>query len=383
MKILIYLIFLLYSQLSLSVEPPLTSFSNGQPANSSILSKSSVETLSIDLSRISPEAFSYNKKSSSAESNQKKTQPASVHKANLQDITLAKETLRKNYISAASIKKSSKGSKVFLRSHVALIYDERDKEYIFTRNANRVMSIASLTKLMTAMVVLDAKLSMNTVITISKKDKDRIRYSRSRLKFGSKFTRRDLLLMALLSSENRAAAALARNYPGGKKGFVKAMNKKAQSLGLRKTRFYDPAGLHDKNVSTALELNKLAQAAIKYPLIRRYTTMKRHLIVNLRNNSVMTFGNTNRLAKKDSWAMRLSKTGFTNTAGNCLIMKTTINDRPVTMVLLNSWGKLSKYGDSNRLKKWLLKTEGRIRKKRLSQGTANIKEVASIKTQID
>jgi len=368
MKIRVLCFFVFYSQFSLAATQLDSTVSFDRGNSTKNMAGILVDIAPLSISRISPEAFSYQSYSPQKDTKQ---------------ITIAQSSPAKQYISAAAIKKSSKGRNVFLRSHVALIYDERDKEYIFTRNANRVMSIASLTKLMTAMVVLDAKLSMNTVITISKADKDRIRYSRSRLKFGSKFTRRDLLLMALLSSENRAAAALARNYPGGKKGFVRAMNKKAKKLGLRKTRFYDPAGLHDKNVSTALELNKLAQAAIKYPLIRRYTTMKRHLVVDLRNDRVLTFGNTNRLAKKDSWAMRLSKTGFTNTAGNCLIMKTIINDRPVTMVLLNSWGKLSKYGDSNRLKKWLLKTERRIRKKRLTQGAVDKNELASIKAKMD
>ncbi|MFV2057985.1 MAG: serine hydrolase [Thiohalomonadales bacterium] len=270
------------------------------------------------------------------------------------------------YISAAEIKRFSKGRKVFLRSHVATIYDERDQEFIFRRNDKSVMSIASLSKLMMAMVLLDAKLPMDETITIIKADKDRIRYSKSRLNFGSRITRRDLLLIALMASENRAAAALARTYPGGKRKFVAAMNKKAASLGLRKTHFYDPAGLHDKNVSTARELNELAQVAMEYAMIREFTTKKKHTLTDFRRGKLLKFGNTNRFVKKKSWHIRLSKTGFTNTAGNCLIMKTVINGRPVTMVLLNSWGKLSKYGDSNRLKKWLLKTERRIRKKRLA-----------------
>lgn len=267
------------------------------------------------------------------------------------------------YVSAKDFRDYARPTTLKLRSHVGLVFDERDNEVIFSRNADDVMPIASLSKLMTAMVILDAKLNMNETIIISKDDKDRIRYSRSRLKKGMIFTRIDLLNIALAASENRAAAALARTYPGGSSAFVKAMNNKANDIGLTKTRFVDAAGLGNGNVSTAKELMQIVQTASEYPEIHQFTTQTKESITDLKRKREIVFGNTNRLVKRASWPITLSKTGFTSDAGNCLVMKTIINDRPVIMVLLNSWGKLSKYGDSNRIKAWLTKTERSIRRK--------------------
>ena len=261
------------------------------------------------------------------------------------------------YVSAKTIREYASRVNLKLRSHAALVFDERDNEIIMERNAGEVVPVASLSKLMTAMVMLDADLAMDEVITISKDDKDRIRYSKSRLREGMEFTRQDLLLIALAASENRAATALGRTYPGGTDAFVEAMNNKANDLGLTKTRFADPAGLSNDNVSTAQELMQLVKASSEYPLIREFTTQTRESITDLKNGREITFGNTNRLVRKISWPITLSKTGFTRDAGNCLVMQTKINARPVIIVLLESWGKLSKYGDSNRIKKWLTKTE--------------------------
>ena len=265
-------------------------------------------------------------------------------------------------VPAKDIREYANTHKLKLRSHVALVYDEHDNEIIFQRHADDVMPVASLSKLMTAMVILDAGLPMEEEITITKDDKDRIRYSKSRLRKGMKFNRADLLLIALLASENRAASALARTYPGGTRKFVAAMNDKARALGLTKTHFTDPAGLGKKNVSTAHEMMQIVKAASEYPVIREFTTQTKETIVDLNKGREVNFGNTNRLVKLDSWPIKLSKTGFTNDAGNCLVMQTEINDRPVIIVLLNSWGKLSKYGDSNRIKQWLTKTEQQIMK---------------------
>ena len=267
-----------------------------------------------------------------------------------------------DYVPAKDIRDHANPYKLRLRSHVALVFDERDNEVILARNAEQVMPVASLSKLMTAMVILDAGLAMDEVITIKKSDKDRIRYSRSRLRRGMQFTRADLLLIALAASENRAALALARTYPGGSSMFVKAMNTKAQALGLTQTHFSDSAGLGDDNVSTANELMQIVRAASQYPLIRDFTTQTRDSIIDLRRGREVKFGNTNRLVKRDAWPITLSKTGYTSTAGNCLVMQTEINTRPVIIILLESWGKLSKYGDSNRIRKWLLKTERLIKK---------------------
>lgn len=266
------------------------------------------------------------------------------------------------YVSAKDIRESASRVNLRLRSHVALVFDERDNEVIFERNAQLVMPVASLSKLMTAMVILDAGLAMDEVITIDKDDKDRIRYSRSRLRKGMQFTRNDLLLIALAASENRAALALARTYPGGATEFVKAMNSKVQALGLTKTHFSDPAGLHNDNVSTANELIQIVRAASQYPLIRDFSTQTTDSIINLRTGREVEFGNTNRLVNRDAWPITLSKTGYTSKAGNCLVMQTEINARPVIIVLLDSWGKLSKYGDSNRIRQWLTKTERLIEK---------------------
>ncbi len=261
------------------------------------------------------------------------------------------------YVPAKTLRERASHANLKLRSHVALVYDERDDEVIFALNEAEVTPIASLTKLMTAMVVLDADLDMQEVISVSSDDKDRIRYSRSRLRKGMQFTRQDLLLIALAASENRAALALARTYPGGTDEFVNAMNKKAHELGLTNTRFSDAAGLGNENVSTAHELMQLVKAASEYPVIRDFTTQTRESIIDVKSGREVEFGNTNRLVNRESWPITLSKTGFTSEAGNCLVMQTEINDRPVIIVLLESWGKLSKYGDSNRIKKWLVKTE--------------------------
>ena len=268
-----------------------------------------------------------------------------------------------SYVSAQAIREHTRPNKIKLRSHAALVFDARDKETIFTRNAEDLMPIASLSKLMTAMVVLDARLDMDEAITISKADKDRIRYSHSRLKRGMTFTRRDLLHIALAASENRAAAALARTYPGGTSAFVAAMNRKVQELGLKQTHFVGPAGLGNDNVSTAQELLQIVRAASDYPEICEFTTRTHDSIIDVKTRRKVTFGNTNRLVHRRAWPMTLSKTGYTGDAGNCLVMQTKINARPVIIVLLDSWGKLSKYGDSNRIRDWLTNTERKIIKK--------------------
>jgi len=267
------------------------------------------------------------------------------------------------YISAKDIREHDRHRNLKLLSHVALVYDERDNEVILARNTDEVMPIASLTKLMTAMVILHAGLDMDQAITIRKADKDRIRYSHSRLKRGMTFSRRDLLHIALAASENRAALALARTYPGGHEEFVKAMNQMAQALGLTKTHFAGPAGLGNANVSTAQEMVKIVQAASKYRQIRQFTTEKKDSITDLRHGRRIEFGNTNRLVHRRAWPITLSKTGYTGDAGNCLVMQTEISERPVIIVLLDSWGKLSKYGDSNRIRDWLTNTERSIKRK--------------------
>ncbi|HEY5601686.1 MAG TPA: serine hydrolase [Gammaproteobacteria bacterium] len=272
---------------------------------------------------------------------------------------------RVDYIPAELIKRVGNPASLELRSNVALIYDERDGEVIFARSAARQMPIASITKLMSAMVVIDANLPMDELITVRKVDQDTIRYSRTRLPVGTTLSRRDLLIMALVASENRAAFALSRTYPGGNEAFVKAMNDKAAYLGLRHTRFTDSAGLKSENTSTAEELVKLVRVAGQYSLIREFTTIVKDVVIDEYTGKLIRFSNTNRLVKNDDWSISLSKTGFTSDAGNCLVMKVTLGNRPLIVVLLNSWGTLSKYGDTNRIKRWIQDAEARVRRLKL------------------
>jgi len=265
------------------------------------------------------------------------------------------------HVSSAQLLRHAKPQDLFLRSSVALVLDEEDGVALFERNADEQRPIASLTKLMTAIVCLDAGLPLDETITIVREDRDRLRGSKSRLSFGTKLTRRDALYIALAASENRAASALARKYPGGRKAFVRAMNARAEQLDMRKTHFGDPTGLSSRNVSTARDLAKLLQAASDYSLIRDMTTRPLGSVTDLRSGWKIEFFNTNRLVRRKDWKIRLSKTGYIADAGNCLAMKADLSDRPVTIILLNSWGKLSKFGDSSRIRKWLVETLARAR----------------------
>jgi D-alanyl-D-alanine endopeptidase (penicillin-binding protein 7) len=206
---------------------------------------------------------------------------------------------------------------------------------------------------MTAMVVLDAKLPMDTRITITKDDLDRLRGTSSRLQVGVTLTRRELLHLALMSSENRASSALARTYPGGRSACIAAMNRKARSLGLRNTSYADSTGLDGHNVSTAEDLAKIVRAANGYALIKEYTTCPSRLQKTARNSHPLEYKNTNPLVRKSEWDIAVSKTGYINEAGRCLVMKARIAGRSVIIVLLNSQGKYSGVGDAARIKKWI------------------------------
>lgn len=239
-----------------------------------------------------------------------------------------------------------------LRSSIALIYDEQGQHHLYAKNADNVAPIASITKLMTAMVVLDAQLPLDEEISISVQDVDMLKGTRSRMRPGMKLTRGELLKLALMSSENRAAAALARTYPGGTEAAVSMMNAKAQQLGMRDTRFLDSTGLNSGNVSTAQDLVKMVLAARNYEAIHEFTTTPSH-IVDLEGYRKMRFNNTNPLVKNASWNIGVSKTGYISEAGRCLVMEAKINRRPVVIVLLDSWGARTRVGDANRIKKWM------------------------------
>ncbi|MBI5438811.1 MAG: D-alanyl-D-alanine endopeptidase [Nitrosomonadales bacterium] len=255
---------------------------------------------------------------------------------------------------------SSTNSSPRLHSSIALIYDQKTQSTLYTKNSDTLTSIASITKLMTAMVVLDAQQPPNEEISIDAADVDTLKGTRSRLRVGMKLTRNELLKLALMASENRAAAALARTYPGGYSAAIMAMNNKAYELGMRNTRFLDPAGLNSNNVSTAYDLVKMVEAASSYPLIHQYTTAASHSVDGWRGRE-MRFVNTNPLVKSASWDIGVSKTGYISEAGRCLVMEATINRRPVIIVLLDSWGKNSRIGDANRIKKWMESSNARIR----------------------
>ena len=237
-----------------------------------------------------------------------------------------------------------------VQSGAALVIDQSG-EALYQKNAGLVTPIASITKLMTAMVVLDSTPNLQAPITVTDDDVDYLRGSRSRLSVGSVMTRESALLLALMSSENRAANALARNYPGGMPAMLAAMNIKAQALGMRDSRFEDPTGLNSNNVSTANDLAKMVAAAYRYPLIREFTTTSEATVDVGRRELV--YHNTNPLVKNTDWDVGLSKTGFINEAGKCLVMQARVADKPLFIVLLDSVGRLTRVGDANRIKRWL------------------------------
>jgi D-alanyl-D-alanine endopeptidase (penicillin-binding protein 7) len=239
-----------------------------------------------------------------------------------------------------------------LQSAIAMIYDEQDQRPIYSKNAESVVPIASITKLMTAMVVLDAKLPMDEPISISAEDRDHLKGTRSRMRNGMTLTRDELIKLALMASENRAAAALARTYPGGTPVMLAMMNAKARELGMDSTRFFDPTGLNSTNVSTAQDLVKMVMAAQEYADIQRYTTSSSH-IVQVDGRRSLRFSNTNPLVRNSQWEIGISKTGYISEAGRCLVMQAKITNRPVVIVLLDSWGKRTRVGDAVRIKHWM------------------------------
>jgi D-alanyl-D-alanine endopeptidase (penicillin-binding protein 7) len=239
-----------------------------------------------------------------------------------------------------------------LRSNLALVIDAERGETIFAKRPDQVAPIASITKLMTAMVVLDADLPPDDLITIDRVDMDTVKWSESHLPVKARLTRGDLIDVALMASENRAASALARSYPGGTPACVEAMNRKAAELGLASTRFADPTGLSPMNVSNATDLARLVLAARGYPRIRQATTTATKS-VRLASGRVLQFHNTNRLVGRKTWDIALSKTGYIDEAGRCLVMVTRLAARDVVIVLLDSFGKYTRLGDASRIRTWM------------------------------
>lgn len=238
-----------------------------------------------------------------------------------------------------------------LRSSVALVMDQNTNEVLFQKNPTAVLPIASITKLMTALVVMDSHLPMDEMLTVTEDDRDTEKHSSSRLRFGTTLTRHEMLLLALMSSENRAASVLGRSYPGGLPAFVGAMNKKAREIGMNDSHFVDSSGLSSSNVSSAMDLARLVNAAYRNPTIREFSTQPEHEVSV--SGRTMHYVSTNRLVRGGSWDIGLQKTGYISEAGQCLVMQTRVNDRNVVMVFLDSVGKLSRFADATRVKTWL------------------------------
>ena len=239
-----------------------------------------------------------------------------------------------------------------LTSQSALIFNNKTGEILYQKNADRVMPIASISKLMSAMVVLDARLDMNERITITPDEIDRLKGTGSRLAVGTTLTRGELLHLSLMSSENRATHALGRTYPGGMSAFVAAMNAKAQSLGMYSSRFYEPTGLNFQNVSTANDLNRMVAAASKYPLISKNSTSNYGSVWTA--NGRQNYKNSNALVREGSWNIELQKTGYIREAGRSMVVKANVQNQPITIVLLNSPTSTTRVNDARKIESWML-----------------------------
>jgi serine-type D-Ala-D-Ala endopeptidase (penicillin-binding protein 7) len=238
-----------------------------------------------------------------------------------------------------------------LKSSVALVVDQDTREVLFRKNDDAVLPIASITKLMTGLIISEAKLPLDEMITITQDDVDTEKGSRSRLRVGTQLTRGELMHLSLMSSENRAAHALGRTYPGGMSAFVDAMNTKAKLLGMKDTRYVEPTGLSSRNQSSAQDLANLVNVAAADPLLSELSTSPGHEVEV--GSRTLKFNNTNRLVKNPEWDIGLQKTGYISEAGQCLVMQAKVAGRKVIMVFLDSAGKLSRLGDAERVRKWV------------------------------
>ena len=265
-------------------------------------------------------------------------------------------------------------SKIRLNSSAVLVINQLSGEVMLEKNPDAILPIASITKLMTALVIIEKNMSLADMIRITKEDAKLERYNKSRLAVGSRFSRGDLLHLALMSSENRAAHALARTYPGGIKGFVRAMNAKAKLLGMWSTVFTEPTGLNSGNVSSPRDLIRLVDEASRLPLVREYSTSVKHL-VRIRNRT-HKFRNSNALARGEVWDLGVSKTGFIRDAGRCLVMQAFINKSPVIIVMLDAEGNNKRRKDAEQIKNWILKAN--MEKKHHKKANVNIFQALNI-----
>jgi D-alanyl-D-alanine endopeptidase (penicillin-binding protein 7) len=245
------------------------------------------------------------------------------------------------------------GDELNLKSNVSIVVDQQNQDIIFDKNSQVSLPVASITKLLTAMVVLDAKLPMDETLEIN--EQDAAIYKNSRLVKGTTLTRQEALLLALMSSENRAAYTLGRNYPGGIKAFMAAVNRKTKEIGMKHASFEDPTGLTSKNVASAEDLAVLVNAAYQYPLIRQFTTTPNH--TKEINHREQQFLNSNRLVRSGDMEVLIQKTGYISEAGRCLVMMALVNNKPYTMVFLDSVGVQSRFADAIRVKEWIESSE--------------------------
>ena len=238
-----------------------------------------------------------------------------------------------------------------LKSSVALVIDQDTREVLFSKNDSAVLPIASLTKLMSGLIVIEGKLPMDEMIEITQDDVDTEKGSRSRLRVGTSLSRGELLHLSLMASENRAAHALGRTYPGGMPTFVALMNAKAKALGMKDSSYVEPTGLSSRNQSSANDLARLVTVAYNDPMVRELSTSPGHQVAV--GNRTLSYNNTNRLVKNPDWNIGLQKTGYISEAGQCLVMQTKIAGRKLIMVFLDSAGKLSRIGDAERVRRWV------------------------------
>ncbi len=248
------------------------------------------------------------------------------------------------------------GDPLELKSGAALVVDQDSNQVLFSKNSHAVLPIASITKLMTALVVVEAKLPLDETLSVDQADIEETQGSRSRLAAGTSLTRGDLLQLALMSSENRAAHALSRNYPGGSAAFVAAMNQRAQQLGMHDTRFVEATGLSPDNRSSASDLVRLMNAASSHDVIRGFSTSKESMVPVGADERMVHFRSTNGLIGNPDWEISLQKTGYIAAAGRCLVMQAQMAGRRLTMVLLDSAGRYSRFADAERIRKWLATT---------------------------
>lgn len=261
--------------------------------------------------------------------------------------------ITQNVNAGETIAAPRENSKLHVASRSAMLLDLQTDKIIYSNNPDVIRPIASVTKLMTGLIVLDARQSMDEYISVSISDTPEMKGVFSRVKLKSELSRKDMLLIALMSSENRAAASLAHHYPGGYVAFIAAMNAKAKALGMTSTHYVEPTGLSARNVSTARDLAKLLQAARKYPMLTELSTTKAKTVAFRKPNYTLGFRNTNHLIHKASWDISLTKTGFTDEAGHCLVLVTSMGNRPVALVILDAFGKYTHFADASRIRKWV------------------------------